>query len=167
MTMEYGPGIGKILKDRPPEITVSSQIDLFAVGAVIIDPQGRYLMQHRDNKPGLPVRDHWALFGGGHDKNETPEAALIRELAEELEFAPREMIRFHNAVHALVGAPKPVVSKAYFLVRASDEELAAMVQHEGQGMGLFTLNELTVMEKIVPWDLYAIMLYERDDVIWG
>ncbi len=165
--MEYGPGIGVLLKDEPPEIVVSSQVDLFAVGAVITDPLGRYLLQHRDDKPGLPVRDHWALFGGGHAKTETPEAALRRELAEELEFAPREMIRFHNAVHALVGAPEPVVSKSYFLVRASDEELAAMVQHEGQGKGLFTLDELVVKEKIAPWDLYAIMLYERDELIWG
>lgn len=153
--------------ESPPPLVVRNAVDLYAVGAVIYDSAGHFLMQLRDDKPGLPVRDHWALFGGGCHRDEAPEGALLRELEEELEFRPRTYHRFHNAVYAIAGAPTPVVSKAYFAIPADAAELAAMVQHEGRDRRLFPLDELTGLARIAPWDLCAILLYARAGALWS
>ena len=55
-----------------------------AAVALIVLEDGRYLMQHRDQKPGIFYPGHWGLFGGAIDADETPEIALRRELEEEL-----------------------------------------------------------------------------------
>ena len=45
---------------------------------------GNYVMQWRDNKPNVIQANKWGLFGGGVDKNEKPQVAMIREIQEEL-----------------------------------------------------------------------------------
>jgi 8-oxo-dGTP pyrophosphatase MutT (NUDIX family) len=52
-------------------------------GALLVDPAGRVLLQHRDaNAPTSP--DTWATPGGHIEPPETPEEAVRRELLEEL-----------------------------------------------------------------------------------
>lgn len=56
---------------------------LFPVAAVaLIDADGRVLVQQRP--PGKPLAGLWEFPGGKIEGGETPEAALIRELEEEL-----------------------------------------------------------------------------------
>ncbi len=38
----------------------------------------------------------WGMFGGGVEKGETPEAAMQREIAEELEYKPLKPIYFSD-----------------------------------------------------------------------
>ena len=57
--------------------------------AALLVCDGRYLMQLRDDKPGILLPDHWALFGGTVDPGEDAAAAMRRELVEELELRPR------------------------------------------------------------------------------
>lgn len=45
-------------------------------------------MQLRDSKPGLSFPGHWSTLGGRIEGNETPEAAMRRELIEEIELCP-------------------------------------------------------------------------------
>ena len=52
------------------------------VAAAMIDADGRVLVQQRP--PGAPMADLWEFPGGKMEIGETPEAALIRELREEL-----------------------------------------------------------------------------------
>lgn len=49
---------------------------------VLIDPQGRVLIAQRP--PGKSLEGLWELPGGKIEPGETPEAALVRELKEEL-----------------------------------------------------------------------------------
>ena len=57
--------------------------DLFHVAAAaLIDADGRVLVQQRP--PGKPMAGLWEFPGGKIEPGETPEGALIRELAEEL-----------------------------------------------------------------------------------
>jgi 8-oxo-dGTP diphosphatase len=54
----------------------------FALAVLLV--HGRYVMQLRDNKPGIAAPGVWALFGGRVEYGEEPKAALIREVQEEL-----------------------------------------------------------------------------------
>lgn len=55
---------------------------LFVVAAAIVDMEGRVLVQQRP--PGKPMAGLWEFPGGKVEAGERPEAALIRELHEEL-----------------------------------------------------------------------------------
>lgn len=52
------------------------------VAAALIDSRGRVLLQRRP--PGKHMANLWEFPGGKIEPGETPEAALARELAEEL-----------------------------------------------------------------------------------
>jgi 8-oxo-dGTP diphosphatase len=58
---------------------------LFVVAAALIDGDGRVLVQQRP--PGKPMAGLWEFPGGKVEPGEVPEAALVRELAEELGIA--------------------------------------------------------------------------------
>lgn len=58
---------------------------LFVVAAALIDGGGRVLVQQRP--PGKPMAGLWEFPGGKVEPGEVPEAALVRELAEELGIA--------------------------------------------------------------------------------
>nr|WP_033075086.1 (deoxy)nucleoside triphosphate pyrophosphohydrolase [Sphingopyxis sp. MWB1] len=55
---------------------------LLVVAAALVDRDGRLLVQQRPE--GKPMAGLWEFPGGKVDAGETPEAALIRELDEEL-----------------------------------------------------------------------------------
>lgn len=55
---------------------------LFVSAAALIDQNGRILVQKRPE--GKPMAGLWEFPGGKVESGETPEAALIRELNEEL-----------------------------------------------------------------------------------
>ena len=56
--------------------------NLLVVAAALIDAEGRVLLQQR--APGRQMEGLWEFPGGKVDSGERPEAALARELAEEL-----------------------------------------------------------------------------------
>lgn len=55
---------------------------LLVAAVALIDPDGRVLLAQRP--PGKQMAGLWEFPGGKVDAGETPEAALIRELDEEL-----------------------------------------------------------------------------------
>ncbi len=55
---------------------------LFVVAAALIDAEGRVLMQQRPE--GKAHASLWEFPGGKVEAGESPEAALVRELSEEL-----------------------------------------------------------------------------------
>lgn len=55
---------------------------LFVVAAALADAEGRVLLQQR--LPGRQMAGLWEFPGGKVEEGERPEAALRRELAEEL-----------------------------------------------------------------------------------
>lgn len=58
------------------------------VAAALIDAQGRVFVQQRP--PGKAMAGLWEFPGGKIEPGETPEAALIRELREELGIETQE-----------------------------------------------------------------------------
>jgi 8-oxo-dGTP diphosphatase len=61
---------------------------LFVAAAALIDQSGRILVQKRPE--GKPMAGLWEFPGGKVEAGETPEAALVRELEEELGIGVKE-----------------------------------------------------------------------------
>jgi 8-oxo-dGTP diphosphatase len=61
---------------------------LLVVAAALVDPDGRVLIAQRPEGKGMAGL--WEFPGGKIEKAETPEAALIRELEEELGIQVKE-----------------------------------------------------------------------------
>ena len=132
--------------------------DREVAAAVLIGPDGRYLLQLRDDKPTIHMPGHWALFGGSLDPGETPTVAVVRELEEELGFRAARV----TPLSGLALNTRPVDRlwrMHFFVVPFTEADLAAMVQTEGAGKGLFTAAEVQALPKIAPWDLMAVMLH--------
>ena len=55
-----------------------------AVALAMLERQGRWLLQLRDDIEGIVHPGTWALFGGHLEAGESPEIALRRELLEEI-----------------------------------------------------------------------------------
>ena len=45
---------------------------------------GRFALQLRDDRPDVSFANHWGLFGGWCEPDETPEQTILREIPEEL-----------------------------------------------------------------------------------
>jgi 8-oxo-dGTP diphosphatase len=74
---------------------------LLVVAAALVDSDGRVLLAERP--AGKPLAGLWEFPGGKVRNGETPEAALVRELAEELgiDVDARCLAPFSFASHAL------------------------------------------------------------------
>ena len=73
---------------------------LLVAACALIDVDGRVLLAKRP--PGRPLAGLWEFPGGKVEPGETPEAALIRELDEELgiQVSPKCIAPFTFASHA-------------------------------------------------------------------
>ncbi|MDB5411032.1 MAG: putative hydrolase [Rhodospirillales bacterium] len=136
------------------------------IAAAVLLCGGRYLLQLRDAKPTILLPDHWACFGGGIEEGENPEAALRRELVEELEFRPRRMELLTEMRLLMPLRPPRHDTLSFFLVPVDAAEIAAMVQHEGAGKRLFTADQLAAERRVSPWDLAVILMHARDAALF-
>jgi 8-oxo-dGTP pyrophosphatase MutT (NUDIX family) len=63
--------------------------------AVLIDTFGRFLLQQRDDIPGIVYPGKIGLFGGGRECGETYLQCIVREVNEELSyFIPPERFEY-------------------------------------------------------------------------
>jgi 8-oxo-dGTP diphosphatase len=111
------------------------------VAAALIDAQGRVLLQRR--APGRAMAGLWEFPGGKVEQGELPEAALVRELAEELgigtdegALAPacfasapvggRHMILLLYSCRSWRGEPRPLDASALKWLTPADMDPAEM-----------------------------------------
>jgi 8-oxo-dGTP diphosphatase len=126
---------------------------VFVVAVALIDVDGRILLAQRP--PGKKMAGLWEFPGGKVQTGETPEAALVRELREELDidtrrsclapltFASHAYDDFHLVMPLYLcriwqGTPRPVEGQVLKWVRpydmgnfempAADRPLVAMLQ---------------------------------------
>ena len=100
----------------------------------MIECDGRWLLQLRDDIEGILYPGQWALFGGHLDPGETPEVALKRELEEEINWAGSDLapwfeLRDEQRIRHFFRGPLAVPFGSLTLL-------------EGQDMGLAELDEL-------------------------
>jgi 8-oxo-dGTP pyrophosphatase MutT (NUDIX family) len=137
------------------------------VGALLVTDNGRYLMQLRDERPDIRVPGHWGLFGGGVEPSEADdEAALRRELLEELELRAGRLRWFTELVYVEPVPPHRACRKAYFEARVTAAQLAGLRLREGAGLRPFAADELLREPRVVPWDGFAVMLHARERLVF-
>ena len=106
-----------------------------SVALAMLQRDGRWLLQLRDDIDTIIYPGHWGLFGGHLEPSETPVQALMRELQEEIDWAPEpapELWFSHNngtrIVHVFRGQ--------------LDRPLEQLQLLEGQDIKLVSLDEL-------------------------
>lgn len=127
-----------------------------AVAALMVTPDGRYLMQHRDDLPGIFFPGFWGCFGGAVEPGESPLDALRRELAEELAYTPRGAEHFATLGLDFSFAGHGLLPRHFFAVPVEPEELSTMRQAEGQGMALMPGADVPGLPLVVPYDATVI-----------
>ena len=104
------------------------------VALAMLQRDGRWLMQLRDEIPTIVARGWWGLFGGHLDPGEMPEQALRRELLEEISWQPPalELVMVHRIHRRTAHVYRGELSVPL-------EQLQLL---EGQDLGLLSPEEL-------------------------
>lgn len=104
------------------------------VALAMLQSGDRWLMQLRDDVPGIVAPGCWGLFGGHLDPGERPEQAILRELHEEIGWgAPALPLWFEHHDDQL---------SAFYFRGPLSVPLSALQLNEGQDMVLAGLEEL-------------------------
>jgi 8-oxo-dGTP pyrophosphatase MutT (NUDIX family) len=99
-------------------------------GSVVLDPEGRFLIQRRDDKPTISYPGRLALFGGLREGNETFRECAVREFTEELSYAlPAERFEhFMSYDGPDLDFPKYMARAELFVVRDVSAESVTVTE---------------------------------------
>jgi 8-oxo-dGTP pyrophosphatase MutT (NUDIX family) len=119
-----------------------------AVALALLRVGGLYALQLRDNRPDVASPGCWALFGGSIDGDETPLAAIRREIREELAL---DVTEWHALWRVRYYVPLRDAEVLHHIFAADVTDIwARHVLHEGQEAGLFPIDHLPhPMEPVV------------------
>jgi 8-oxo-dGTP pyrophosphatase MutT (NUDIX family) len=136
----------------------------WCAAALLVAETGRYLMQRRDDFAWINFPDHWACFGGMVEPGESPEAAVRREILEELGYRAREVELFTE--HRLVlPFPDPRLERlTFFSIPIREVEVDAMILKEGADLRLFRPEELAAEPRA--WDLCAVLMHAHRETLF-
>ena len=115
----------------------------------VIKSGSTYLLQLRDNKKEIFSPNHWGLFGGTKNNNETSKKAIKREIFEELGINCKALKKIGEGFH------KPSGTKNIFYLIKSLNVIKSKNLKEGQDLGWFTLNQMKKMK--ITWDTKFII----------
>lgn len=116
-----------------------SQDQRHRVAIAILHQDSKFLLQLRDDIPGIFYPGHWALFGGHIEPGESPDAAIRRELLEEIGYAPVTLTQFD------LYEDTQVVRYVYQGELGVDR--SQLVLNEGWDMALATLEQIEQGER--------------------
>lgn len=110
----------------------------------ILRLSGKYILQLRDDKPGIAARGQWSLFGGEINTGETPLEAMKRELFEELLIKPGSL-RFlwhkdyyHDFIHGII--------RTWFFASDIDDVWNFHQLREGRDVNIFSYQDLNDLD---------------------
>ena len=123
---------------------------LHVVAAALVDADGRVLVQQRP--PGTSMAGLWEFPGGKIDAGETPEAALVRELDEELGI---------GVTHACL-APAAFASEAL-----GDRHLILLLYVCRKWAGIPQARHATALKWVYPAQLHGLAMPPADMPLIG
>ena len=130
-----------------------------AVAALIVQPDGDLLLQLRDVKREIFYPGHWGLFGGGVELGEDDQAALKRELMEELGLRVTETEPFVRFEFDLAAVGQGRIYRQFFVVRPGWDSLRNLTLGEGRAMQAISPSDVLLGKRVVPYDAFAIWLF--------
>ena len=123
---------------------------LIVVAAALVDRDGRVLVQQRPE--GTAMAGLWEFPGGKIDPGETPEAALIRELDEEL-----GIVVDHACLAPACFASEPL----------GDRHLLLLVYALRKWQGVPVAQHATALRWVRPVELYGLDMPPADRPLIG
>ena len=103
----------------------------YEVALAMLQRNGLWLLQLRDDIEGILYPGQWALFGGHLDSGETPEVALRRELEEEINWKGSDLtpwfeLRDEQRIRHFFRGPLEVPFGSLTLLEGQDMVLAGL-----------------------------------------
>jgi len=102
--------------------------------AILYSAGDQFLLQLRDDIPGIRYPGHWGLFGGHLETGETPDVAIERELFEEIDYVPPQLYKFGRYCDA------QVIRHVYYAPLTV--EVNTLVLKEGWDLKLLTPQQI-------------------------
>lgn len=130
-----------------------------AVAALLVLEDGRYVMQLRDTLPSIFYPGHWGCFGGAVSDGETPLAALVRELGEELEYTPAAVVEFARFDFDLTRVGQSKMYRLFYEIFVPETAFSHFVLHEGASFKAITGRNLLLQHRVTPYDAFAIWIH--------
>lgn len=159
------PSIRPVVKEfvaAPVYKRVKRRYDVLTATALLVDEAGRFLLQHRDDKPGIANPGKWGSFGGEIEPGETPDEGFLREMQEELGWTPSRYELYAALDFPARGSPQLI----YIYTARVDVPFDQLTLGEGQGMAYFAPSELppnivpelaTLIERFATSDAYRAL----------
>jgi len=113
-----------------------------SVGALLVNPAGKGLLQQRDDQADLPYAGHWTTLGGAVEAGETPDEAMRRELLEEIEIAPELRLWKGFKRESIPRNGRVWNVEQYIYTGAIDLVIGEIRLNEGQALGFFGRDEI-------------------------
>ncbi len=137
---------------------------LLQAASVLLIQDGDYVLQHRDDKPGISDPGKYDIWGGALEEGESPEEGAIRELLEETGVATKTGELAKVADYKAIGSGpesfgKPIHVHIYYLALPSDVHVKC---YEGQGAVRLPVGKAINHPKLNNLSLQAIEIYEAD-----
>ncbi len=117
---------------------VKRRWDIITATAILVDADGCFLLQHRDDKPNIDNPGMWGSFGGRIEPYETPDEGFLRELQEELSWQPRSFELHASAPYH----PDDRRQLIYIYAAPVEVPLSSLTLGEGQNFGFFAPDDL-------------------------
>jgi 8-oxo-dGTP pyrophosphatase MutT (NUDIX family) len=130
-----------------------------SVGAIIVTPDNRFLLQRRDHLPHIWYPGAWGLFGGGIDAGESELDALRRELQEEIGFALGEARLFTRFQFDFGFVGDGMIDRAFFEVPIAPDAVTGLRLAEGLEMALIPGDRVTDLPDMIGHDGFALYQY--------
>ena len=129
--------------------------------AVIIYFKGRILLVLRSNNKKIFYPNHYGLFGGAKEKNETYLSAAKRELFEETNInILKKNIKYLADINFSFPNSKLINRKIYtYQINNINKFKKIFILGEGVRQRFFTYNQIKNLSNIVPYDKLAIDLF--------
>ncbi|MBV8168994.1 MAG: NUDIX domain-containing protein [Alphaproteobacteria bacterium] len=130
-----------------------------SVGAIIVTPDQRFLLQRRDHVPHIWYPGAWGLFGGGIDPGESERDALRRELREEigLELGEARLFTRFQFDCAFVG--DGMIDRTFFEVPLTLDAVAGLRLSEGREMALIAADQVLGLPDMIGHDGFVLYQY--------